>query len=288
VIKSLFASKPFNHLDLNCLAIGQPVPIQNVDLQQKAAIGFYGGPPAKAGHTRQWLSGQPMDADSKNPDGNEVIWHGEVEGREPQLAAKLLAIPNPATERVGPSQQTAHKAEVAVGQGLSDPRTRDFQPPLDHLRDSLGLKAVLLPEARQKANVTGSSVTKSKILSYHHQTTLQYSDQDLLDELLRTQAGHGLVKSQEMGATKPRSCQGIELVSQRQDEARRLLGAEKLSWMRLKTADRWDQSLRPSDSLDATNQGLMTEMEAIKAANCDGGAGRILLRRAAEGSGASG
>src|SRR5918996_899355 len=184
---------------LHVLVVQVAVEVEQVRLEQ-ADVGLHveGGPAPQvdgAGVDRAVGALEPAGVDAVGGQ-QDVAGHRDVRGREPQLAAPLVAAGHHTPHLVVPAQQAVGRGHLALDQGVADAGRRHKHVLAaraavgpDQLQ-ALDLEPQLGAQLAQQRHVAGAPVPEVEVLAHHHVPGVEAVDQDLLDEVLGRLPAH--------------------------------------------------------------------------------------------------
>ena len=202
--------------------------------------------------------------------------HADVRRRKPQPAPELLARDHAAAHRIRTAQQVARPAEIARGQRRAHAARAHADVVDAHRRHQLELESPGLGRCAQQRDAARAAAPEAKILAHHHRRGAEALRQQL-DELLPGELPQLLVEAQHAHVVQVRTLEHAPALAKIREPRRRILRHEVLARQRLEGQHhrRPRQLLR--DAAGARDQRAVPEVNAIEAADRDGGATMLVL-----------
>lgn len=176
---------------------------------------------------------------------------------------------DPSAEAEGTPQKALGEMQVALGQGLADPRAAHPHTVQFDGGGRLDGEPLLATGVHQEGEVTGAVAAETEIVAHFKMPHRQSIDQDLADELGCRQLAQAAVEGQAEHHVDTLPTQQLEFLAQAGQTHRRRIGGEELARLRLENHHAAGYAQLQRALAQTRQDSLVPEVDAVEVT--DGG-----------------
>ena len=227
-----------------------------------------GGARTEVRHRIEITLPKPRDADCVDAAQRRTVApNGNVQGRETDGPAALVAARNSAAHGIVPAKQFARNFQLVVRERIADPGAADPRAPYTAGLAPDDVESMPLAQAHEEIEVALPSIPESEVLSRDHDAHSKAGDQIRLDELDGRHRAQTGVETQKRDSIDRQRAERGQLLPQPREPRRRVLSRKELERLRLECDKRRGDRPFAAECRKLPDQRSMAEMHAVEVAD---------------------
>src|SRR6266478_6234496 len=228
-----------------------------------------GGACSQTRHTCQRRPGDTVYAHGEDPrDRRAPPLNLQVRGREAQVPPQAAAANHPTDHRVRPSEPASCELEFVARERTAHAAAADPLAVQHHWRHNVYSKPQPFARPREHRRARLAIAPEAEIVTDHHDAGIHLPRQELR-ELLTGQVTQRLAEAQQPQVIQARALEDAPALPPGGQPGRRILLLQELARHRLERQKHRRPRQAPGVLVEACEQRLMTQMNAIEGANRD-------------------
>ena len=249
-------------------AVNIAVEIENVRFQHGSAVLFDRRTHTQARDAAQRRVGCAVHFDGEDTrERRPIVLHPHVRGRIAELAPEAIAANDAAADAVRPAEQPGGPRELAGRERLAHRRARHALTVDNDARHRFHAIAEPGRVLLEHVQIARAPRAEAEIVADQQIPDACAANQDALDEVLRSDLREAVIEAHHVRGVDAVRRQELELLAQRREACRRLIGCEEFPRVRLERHRAREQSARARGILQPGEHHLVAEVHAVEIAD---------------------